>query len=201
MEQNRRAPVSRSIIPWVLLAIILPVLIGVIWISSVTTSFFPSSQINSTTISHSVAVEKVQKVAKLISTETTLRDVVIYENSWYGSTKRSLVVVTGKVLAGINLDAGSSVQIDEPAKRIFITLPRPGILGIEITELKTYDEQRGWWNPFSPADRDAIFQIAREQLEKTSLELKITDTAEQGARELLEGMFRTNEYTVEVSYR
>jgi hypothetical protein len=154
-----------------------------------------------TTVSHSVVVDRVQKVAKLVSSETTLRDVVIYEDTWYGSTKRSLVVVTGKVLAGINLDSGTSVQIDEKAKRITITLPQPEVLGIEITEMKTYDEQRGLWNPFNAADRDALFQNAREQLEKTSRDLKITETARQSARELLEGMFTSNGYSVEVGYQ
>jgi Protein of unknown function (DUF4230) len=172
------------------------IVLGLTWL----TSRF-SLQPNNTTVSHSVVVERVQKVAKLVSSETTLRDVVIYEDSWYGSTKRSLVVVTGKVLAGINLDIGSSVQIDEKAKRITINLPQPQILGIEITEMKTYDEQRGLWNPFNAADRDALFQNAREQLEKTSRDLKITETARQSARELLEGMFASNGYSVEVGYQ
>jgi len=112
-----------------------------------------------------------------------------------------LVVVTGKVLAGINLDSGSTVNIDEKSKRITITLPQPEILGIEITEMKTYDEQRGLWNPFSAADRDTLFQNAREQLAKTSRDLKITETARQSARELLEGMFTSNGYSVEVVYQ
>ena len=160
-----------------------------------------SLQPNNTTVNHSVVVERVQKVAKLVSSETTLRDVIIYEDTWYGSTKRSLVVVTGKVLAGIDLEPGTSVQIDEKARRISITLPQPDILGIEITEMKTYDEQRGLWNPFNAADRDALFQRAREQLEKASRDLKVTETARESARELLEGMFASNGYSVEVVYR
>ena len=165
------------------------------------TSRLSLGQLNNTTVSHSVVVERVQKVAKLVSSETTLRDVIIYQDTWYGSTKRSLVVVTGKVLAGLDLKGGSPVQIDEKARRITITLPQPGILGIEITEMKTYDEQRGLWNPFSAADRDALFQRAREQLEQTSRDLKITETARQSARELLEGMFTANGYSVEVVYQ
>jgi hypothetical protein len=184
---------------WIIAGIIIAVgvtLLGVTWLISRI-----SLQPNTTTVNHSVVVERVQKVAKLVSSETTLRDVVIYEDTWYGSTKRSLVVVTGKVLAGINLDSGNSVQIDEKAKRITINLPQPQILGIEITEMKTYDEQRGLWNPFNAADRDALFQNAREQLEKTSHELNITETARQSARELLEGMFASNGYSVEVGYQ
>ena len=184
---------------WIIAGTVVVVCVGILGLTWLTTRF--SLPPNSTTVNHSVVVERVQKVAKLVSSETTLRDVIIYEDTWYGSTKRSLVVVTGKVLAGINLDAGNSVQIDEKARRITITLPQPGILGIEITEMKTYDEQRGLWNPFNAADRDALFQRAREQLEQTSRDLKITETARQSARELLEGMFAANGYSVEVVYQ
>ena len=193
-RQERRRPFF-----WIVAGILIVVCVIVLGLTWLTTRF--SLQPNNTTVNHSVVVDRVQKVAKLVSSETTLRDVVIYEDTWYGSTKRSLVVVTGKVLAGINLDIGSSVQIDEKAKKITITLPQPQILGIEITEMKTYDEQRGLWNPFNAADRDALFQNAREQLEKTSRDLKITETARQSARELLEGMFTSSGYSVEVGYQ
>jgi hypothetical protein len=195
-------PRDQNVLLWVAMTIFLLAIasIGLIWLSPITSSL-PLEQLNSTNITQSVAVERVEKVAKLVSTETTLRDVIIYENTWYGSTKRSLVVVTGKVLGGINLDESSTVDIDDSAKTIAVTLPEPGVLGIEITELKTYDEQRGLWNPFKPSDRDVIFQLAREQLAKTSRELQITETARESAKELLESMFNANGYSVEVIYR
>ncbi len=193
-------PKNRRIFIWLVLAVTFLFFAGIVWLFSLLRSI-PIGPANKTTISHSVAVEKVEQVAKLVSSEVTLRDVVIYENSWYGSTKRSLVVVTGKLLAGINLDAGSSVEIDEKEKRVTINLPQPGIIAIEITEMKTYDEQRGYWNPFDSSDRDAIFRLAREQLEKTATELSITETAKQSASKLLEAMFKSEEYTAEVVYR
>ena len=193
-KQARRRPFL-----WIIAGTVIVAGVSIVVIMWLTSRILP--QPNKTTVSHSVAVERVQKVAKLISSETTLRDVIIYEDTWYGSTKRSLVVVTGKVLAGIDLDAGSSVVINEKARRITITLPQPGILGIEITEMKTYDEQSGLWNPFNAADRDAVFKRAREQLETTSRNLKITETSQQSARELLEDMFASNGYSVEVVYQ
>ena len=194
VSQNRRSPFL-----WLIAGTLIAACVGIVGITWLMSRF--GLQPNITTVNHSVVVERVQKVAKLVSSETTLRDVIIYEDTWYGSTKRSLVVVTGKVLAGINLDTGSSVQIDEKAKKITITLPQPGILGIEITEMKTYDEQRGLWNPFNAEDRDVLFQRAREQLEKTSRDLEIAETARLSAREMLEGMFATNGYSVEVVYQ
>jgi hypothetical protein len=159
VKKDRRRPLLWVIGGTVIVACVS--IIGLTWLAS----RLSLGQLNNTTVSHSLVVERVQKVAKLVSSETTLRDVIIYEDTWYGSTKRSLVVVTGKVLAGIDLKGIGPVQIDEKARRIKISLPQPGILGIEITEMRTYDEQRGLWNPFNAADRDALFQRAREQLE------------------------------------
>jgi uncharacterized protein DUF4230 len=194
-NKDRRRPLLWVIGGTVIVACVS--ILGLTWLAN----RLSLGQLNNTSISHSLVVERVQKVAKLVSSETTLRDVIIYEDTWYGSTKRSLVVVTGKVLAGIDLKGSSPVQIDEKARQIKITLPQPGILGIEITGMQTYDEQRGLWNPFTGADRDTLFQRAREQLEKTSVELKITETAQQSARELLESMFTSNGYTVEVAFQ
>src|SRR5690349_20881329 len=51
-------------------------------------------------VTHDLVVEQVRDVARLVSTEMTVRDVVVYEGSRYGLTKRALLVVTGKVQAG-----------------------------------------------------------------------------------------------------
>lgn len=153
-----------------------------------------------TTVSQAVVVEQTRTVARLVTSETTLRDVVTYENRRLGSTKRSLVVVTGKVLTGFDLDRGTEVTVDHPSRRIRITLPPPEVLGVEITELKTYDEQRGLWNPFHPSDRDTIFALARRQLVQTAGEVELARRAEESARRLLEATVRAEGYTTEVRF-
>jgi hypothetical protein len=153
-----------------------------------------------TTVSQSVVVEQTRAVARLVTGETTLRDVVIYENSRLGSTKRSLVVVTGKVLTGFDLDRGTEVTVDRPSRRIRITLPPPAVMGVEITELRTYDEQRGLWNPFHPADRDTIFTLARHQLVEAADDVELARHAEESARRLLEATVRADGYTTEVRF-
>ncbi len=182
-------------------------LLGVIAILAIATFFllqratrFPVLVNNQTNITHSLVVEKMQSVAKLVSSETTLRDVIVYEDTWYGSTKRSLVVVTGKLLAGINLERGSDVKIDEAAKKIKISLPNAGILAVDITDMKTYDEQRGLWNAFAPADRDKIYQQARQKIEESGRDGKLLEHANQSAQQMLETMFTRDGYTAEVSF-
>ena len=154
----------------------------------------------STTITQSVVVERMREVAQLVTSETTLRDVVLYRNSRLGSTKRSLVVVTGRILTGFDLDRGTEVRVEQAGRRIHLTLPRAAVLGVEVTELKTYDEERGLWNPFRPADRDSIFQLARRQLVATAGELALTRHAEESARRLIPALVAVEGYTTDVSF-
>jgi len=153
-----------------------------------------------TTVSQAVVVEQTRAVARLVTSETMLRDVITYENQRLGSTKRSLVVATGKVLTGFDLDRGMEVTVDHSSRRIRITLPPPAVQGVEITELKTYDEQRGLWNPFRPADRDTIFALARRQLVAAAGEVALARHAEESARQLLEATVRADGYATEVRF-
>ena len=178
-------------------AVLIALLAGVVLWQRIT--IFPLR--NQTNITHSLVLEKVQAVAKLVSSESTMRDVVIYEDTWLGSTKRSLVVVTARVLAGINLEKGADVRIDEQAHKISITLPPATLLATDISEMKTYDEQRGLWNPFAPADRDKIYQQARQQFQDAAQQARLTEHANQSAKQLLEALFSRDGFSAEVTFR
>lgn len=184
---------------WILIAVIVLLAIAAIFLLQRATRF-PALISNQTNITHSLVVEKVQSVAKLVSSETTMRDVVVFEDTWYGSTKRSLVVVTGKLLAGINLERGADVKIDDAAKKINISLPNASVMAVDIVEMKTFDEQRGLWNSFQPADRDKIFKQARQQIEESGKQGKLLEHANRSAKQLLEAMFSRDGYTAEVSF-
>jgi hypothetical protein len=153
-----------------------------------------------TSVSQSVVVEQMRAVAKLVSSETSVRDVVVYQNRRLGSTKRSLVVVTGKVLAGLDLDQGTRIDIDHQAHQVRIGLPHAQVLGVEVTQLRTYDERNGLWNPFRPEDRDTIYQLARDQLTHSAGELGVTAHAEESARRMVTALIHPEGYTVQVTF-
>jgi hypothetical protein len=153
-----------------------------------------------TTIDQSIVIDRLESVAKLITTEALVRDVVTYRNTWLGSTKQSLVIVTGKALVGFDLSVRPRVSIRQSDRHIALVFPHARLLGVDVIELKTYDESRGLWNPFHPADRDTIFQLARRQLAAAARDLAVVQHAEQGARELLSGLFAPEHYTVDVTF-
>lgn len=153
-----------------------------------------------TTINQSVVVQRLESVAKLVTAEAMLRDVVTYRQTWLGSTKRTLVIVTGKAMVGVDLRVRPRITVNESDKRVALVFPRAQILGIDITDLRTYDEQRGLWNPFHPADRDSIFQLARVQLAHAAQDLAVLDYAERSARLLMQGLFTAEGWTVDVTF-
>jgi hypothetical protein len=138
---------------------------------------------SSTTLDHGVVVERTRAVARLVTSETTLRDVVVYENRLLGSTKRS-----------------TEVRVDHEAKVVHVLLPPASVLAVEVTELETYDEQRGLWNPFRPADRDTIFRLARDQLVRSAGEVELARHAEESARRLLQALISADGYTTAVTF-
>jgi hypothetical protein len=184
----------------VLVAVALVILIGFAYCA---TRLVPGALLgrNSTSITHDVVVQQVKAVAKLVSSEATVRDVIVYENTWYGSTKRSLVVVTGRLLAGIDLRDNPDVSIDHARRRITIRIPPAKLIAIEIRDMRTYDERGGLWNPFTPEDRDAIQRQARAQLTAAGGQLELIRHANESAVELLRMLLARDGYTVDVGLR
>lgn len=154
-----------------------------------------------TEVTQAVIVGKMRTVAQLVTNETTVRDVVTYENRRLGSTKRALVVVTGRILAGIDLDRGTEVAIDHEERKVRVTLPPASVLAVEITEMRTWDEQNGILNRFRPADRDTIFALARRQLAEGAAETGALAHADTSARRLLEALINADGYATEVVFR
>ena len=156
---------------------------------------------DTTTITHDVVVEQIRAVAKLVSSEATVRDVIVYENTWYGSTKRSLVVVTGRLLAGIDLRDSPQVAIDHARRHITIRIPPAKLIAVEIRDMRTYDERGGLWNPFTREDRDAIQRQARAQLTAAGMQLDLLRHANESAVELLRMLLAKDGYSVDVAVK
>ncbi len=149
---------------------------------------------------------QVQSVAKLVSAEATIRDVVAYESTQFLSTKRALLVVTGRVSAGIDLDAthaggGAEVHIDDAARRITVALPPAQVFGVEVLNVRTYDEHAGLLNPFRPADRDSIQASVRAQLLRAGQEMGLAQRASANAVVLLRSVLARDGYAVDVWVR
>ena len=149
-------------------------------------------------VTQQLVVARLETVAKLVASEMTLRDVVTYEQTRFGSTKRALLVVTGRVSAGIDLTQGSNVQIDSSSRTITVTLPPAQVLSVDVLDVTTYDERAGLLNPFRPEDRDAIQRMVREKLMTTARESGILVHADRSADRALTELLAQDGYSVKI---
>ena len=150
-------------------------------------------------VTQQTVVERLQAVAKLVASEMTLRDVVIYEQTRFGSTKRALLVVTGRVSAGIDLERGATATIDSATRTVTVSLPPAEVLGVEVLDVTTYDERAGLLNPFRPADRDTIHRLVREKLTAAARESGILEHADQAAAQSLTTLLGQDGWTVTIA--
>ena len=196
-------PLSRRFFgPGAALAIVaLLILIGFGYCASRLTIGSLFGRSDTTSITHDVVVQQIRAVAKLVSSEATVRDVIVYQNTWYGSTKRSLVVVTGRLLAGIDLRDNPDVAIDHTTRTIRIRIPPAKLIAVEIRDMQTYDERGGLWNPFTREDRDAIQRQARAQLLAAGSQLELLRHANESALEMLRMLLAKDGYSVDAAVR
>ena len=149
-------------------------------------------------MSQEFVVERLREVAKLVSSEMTLRDVVTYEQTEFHSTKRTLLVVTARVSAGIDLRHDTDVHIDSAAKRIIVSLPPAQIMSVDVINITTYDEHAGLWNPFTAEDRDVINGRIRAQFLSAARQSGILQHADESAMHVLTDLLTRDGYTVEI---
>jgi hypothetical protein len=150
------------------------------------------------TITQESVVERIRDVAKLVSVEMTLRDVVTYEQTQLRSTKRALLVVTARVSAGIDLGTDTEVEIDSTTKRIIVSLPPAQVMSVDVLDVTTYDERAGLWNPFRASDRDAIQRRVRTHMLSTAQASGILRHADENAAKILTGLLTRDGYSVEI---
>jgi hypothetical protein len=202
----RRAAVDpargpRRLIAWGVAAITLVVVgaLGLLVVRGAASALRGFGQPAPPLVTQQVVVERLQQVARLVASEMTLRDVVTYEQRHLFTTKKMLLVATGRVGAGIDLqNGGADVHIDSAARRIVIALRPAQILSVEVLNVTTYDERAGLLNPFTPANRDEIQRRIRAQLEAAARQSGILQHADESAAKLLTALLSRDGYTVEI---
>jgi hypothetical protein len=93
------------------------------------------------------------------------------------------------------------VQVNNETRTISLEIPHARVLDVVVLHLQTYDERRGLWNPFSPSDRDTIFQHVRAQLERTADEMGVVGHADSSALALFQTLLNVPGYSVNVRFQ
>ena len=181
-----------------MLIVLITAAIGSLTVLRRVTGGFGFGTENPPVITQATVVERLRDVAKLVSFEMTLRDVVTYEQTQLRSTKRALLVVTARVSAGIDLGRDTHVEIDSVSKRIIVSLPPSQVMSVDVLDVTTYDERAGLWNPFRTGDRDEIQRRVRSQMMNAAASSGILRHADENAAKVLTDLLTRDGYKVEI---
>ena len=137
------------------------IIAGLYWGSNIGT---PKVEENS-----NVVIEKIEKVAKLITVETHLSEIYTYKDyynyDWSWLRKKALLRVNAKVSAGYDLKK-LNIRVDSKTKTIRIG-PLPGVEILSVDHsLDYFNIEEGVFNSFAPEDYNKINANAKEYIKK-----------------------------------
>ena len=147
----------------------------------------PKSTIN---ISSIILLEKINKVAKLITVEGTFAEIYHYEDvsryfiNLIPRTKKALLIIKAKASIGYDLRK-MQLETDEENKTIRITsLPKPEILAID-EHVRFYDKKESLPNVLSAEDLNTISKSAKDFIRENVNNSELPVTALHQGEEII----------------
>lgn len=142
-------------------------------------------------------VREIQQIHELGSVRYSVQKVVgMREQKVPVGTESLLIVVQGRVVAGIDLSGLKPADVAEDRdKMLVVKLPQARILHSYIDEQKTqvWDRRITWWTPWIAPNPDLERQArlqALKEIESTALEMGILKDAETNAQATIKNLLR-----------
>lgn len=136
-----------------------------------------------------VLLERIKKVAKLITVEGYFTEIYSYKDYYYWDIsplrKKVLLRIKAKVSVGIDLE-DLNIELNQDLKTMKIhCCPPPQILSID-TDLDYYDLSEGSFNSFNEADYNALQKKAKTFIKSVAEKSDLMQQSAEQANEFLE---------------
>ena len=140
-------------------------------------------------INQHILLERVKKVAKLITVEGEFSNIHQYNDSYWSDVsflrKKAIIKINARVSVGYDLKK-AQFEVDAENKILRVkNLPAPEILSIDH-DLKYYDIQEGMFNSFTEEELTSIGIVAKKKLHKEASQGPLMDQAKSEGIETLE---------------
>jgi len=147
-------------------------------------NFTPRILINQTVvIEQTTPIMEVATLARQISVDHS------WSHTWLGSTKTIRVTGTFAAKVGFDLQEPFTIAIEKNPLRVKATMPPPRLLSLTMESYRILEDESGWWNRISAADREAgvrgLQTTARAQIEASGILEEARKSAEERIREIV----------------
>lgn len=152
-------------------------------------NFFQSPDNRVTNEEGQILLEKIDKVAKLVTVEGYFSELYSYKDYYkfdiWPLRKKALIRVKARVVAGIDMEKLTLEAIEE-TRTIRLSGPlKSDILYVE-TDLDYYDLTQGTFNAFTEGDYTRLNQKSKQYVLEAAYDSDLLTQAEQQAKDLLE---------------
>jgi hypothetical protein len=150
-------------------------------------------------------LQGVRKVCKLSTVELSLADYIKKTvpktvDLPFTQEPTAYLFYSGIVSAGFDVcDGPSQIEVSHAKREVRVQLPPPRILSVDVVRFETINEETGFLNAISPADRNRWFTEARASLEKAANAAGALERAQAHARDLFAGFVEPRGYTLQFS--
>lgn len=141
------------------------------------------------TLTESTLIETVRQVAKLVTIEHHMADIVTFEEEspWpiFGRDRKGVIIARGKVLAGFDLKKPIACRIaaSESPPAVDVRLPAPEIIAVDAT-YHYYDVQN-----LTREQHEWLLTRAQWTLRTSARKAGVLRDAERSLAQLLAGLF------------
>lgn len=140
-------------------------------------------------VNQRILLERVKKVAKLITVEGEFSNIHQYNDSYWSDVsflrKKALIKVDARVSMGYDLKK-AQFEVDAENKVLRVrNLPSPEVLSIDHN-LQYYDIQEGMFNSFTEAELSSIGAVAKRKLRQEAMNGPLMEQAKEEGLESLE---------------
>lgn len=153
----------------------------------------------------STIVQSVENVFKVVSAEGQFSEIYDYQQtthlfSFIPSTKKALIVVSGKVLMGYDFKK-AQFETDESGHILkIIKFPEPEVLSVE-PDVKYYNMENGYFNKFNNEDLTRLQSEAKKRLRESAAKSELPAIASKQMKMLLQEFVANKNWTLTGSDR
>ena len=141
---------------------------------------------------HQFSVEKIENIGKLELVKINIKDVLeqTKERPLYLPNAKTVLIVAGEVLAGIDLEKAKKEDINVSGDKVTVKLPKPEIFSSKVNheKSKVYNIE---WGGFSSAELvDEAYRNAEIAIIESAKTTGYKATCQNNAKLLLTPIFR-----------
>jgi len=147
-----------------------------------------------------VVIEQSAPIAELAMESKRVFAQHIYESTWAYSTKTMEMYGVFTAKAGFDLKQPFVVRIQKVPPKLFIHLPQPKLLSLEMNNYHILRDEDGYWNKIDASEREAAVDHLKTNARQKVLASPLLSESKTELEKRIQEIAANDGYSVEFEY-